>query len=230
MTNKRIRDIEGYEAFKADCEFFRCEEEYPGWTGTEKYGIITALTKEELEAKYPQFIAAMSPYILLGSGFGEIRAESKKNDDKFEKRAMLNDHLFEMDEEAEAMHPELSVPDFLTEMIEKNDEKRKTKLAQAICCGILAQMSEVQKRRIVMRHVLNKTFDEIAEIEGCTQEAVIKSVKNAEKKFRILHEKGLVFDTPNSIHSEGVSSILDRIAASAKKNVNKEDNQNGNDQ
>ena len=37
MANIRFRSIEGYESFKTKCNFFRCEEEYPGWTGNEKY-------------------------------------------------------------------------------------------------------------------------------------------------------------------------------------------------
>jgi len=216
MEHKRIRDIEGYEAFKAECSFFRCEEEYPGWTGNEKYGIITGLSKEELEAKFPQFIKAMSPYVLLDLEYGEIRAEAKRNDDKFEKRERFSNSLFELDEEAEAMNPELSVPNFLTEELEKQKHIAFRKKQIAICRGMLAQLSDVQKKRLLMKYILHKTETEIAEIEGTSQQAISKSLILAEKKFSEIYESGLYFDNPNSMHYEGVNSILKRITASTK--------------
>lgn len=48
MANIRFRSIEGYESFKTKCNFFRCEEEYPGWTGNEKYIIVTDVPEQEL--------------------------------------------------------------------------------------------------------------------------------------------------------------------------------------
>lgn len=46
MANIRFRSIEGYESFKTKCNFFRCEEEYPGWTGNEKYIIVTDVPEQ----------------------------------------------------------------------------------------------------------------------------------------------------------------------------------------
>lgn len=36
IANTRFGSIEGYESFKTECNFFKCDEEYPGWTGNEK--------------------------------------------------------------------------------------------------------------------------------------------------------------------------------------------------
>lgn len=51
MKNTRISSLENYEQFKEVCSFFRLEDEYPGWTGSEKYGIITELNETELLAE-----------------------------------------------------------------------------------------------------------------------------------------------------------------------------------
>ena len=64
MKNIKLRDVEGYAEFKAECDFFRCEEEYPGWTGSERYIIISNLSEEELNAKYPLVLAAMRPFLI----------------------------------------------------------------------------------------------------------------------------------------------------------------------
>ena len=49
MANIRFRSIEGYETFKTKCNFFRCEEEYPGCLAAEHtfintYGLGTTVT------------------------------------------------------------------------------------------------------------------------------------------------------------------------------------------
>ena len=216
MANIRLRDIEGYENFKAECSFFKCEEEYPGWTGKEKYGIITGLTKEELEAKYPQVIVAISPYILLDSEFGRIRAEAKRNEHKHEMRAKRTISIFEMDEEAEAMHSELASPDFISEMIEKQENDRVKKEKILLCREILSHLNDKQKERIVKYYILNKTIEEIAEEECCTPQAISQAILRAKKTFTKYAEKPFNSGTPLCMHYEGVSSILKRITASTE--------------
>ena len=40
------------EAFKADCKVIRLKYEYPGYTGTEKYAIISDLSYEQIVEKH----------------------------------------------------------------------------------------------------------------------------------------------------------------------------------
>jgi len=224
MGNKRIRDIEGYEAFKAECSFFKCDEEYPGWVGTEKYGIITGLSKEELEEKYPQFTSIMSPYVLLDLEYGRIRAEAKRNEDKFEKRAKRNNSFFEMDEEAERFNAELSVPDFLTEMIEKQDEEAHHKEMTLICRAAMAKLTAKQQENLVNYFINGKTMQQIADENHCSKATIGVSISNAKVKFLKVYRNMLTNGTPNSMHYEGVESILNRIAASNKTDESNEDN------
>lgn len=55
------------EQFKCDCKVINLSYEYPGYTGEEKWAIITDLTEEELIEKYeeircllPQFVTDIS--------------------------------------------------------------------------------------------------------------------------------------------------------------------------
>jgi len=216
MENKRIRDIEGYETFKAECSFFKCEEEYPGWTGNEKYGIITGLSKDELEAKYPQFIKVMSPYVLLDLEYGEIRAEAKRNDHKHEMRSKRTISGFEMDEEAEAMHHELSIPDYQTAIEEKEMERKHRLQMTALCRKGLSELTEIQKQTLVLKYIKKKTLKEIAALQGKSYSTVRESLESGKKKFEKVFENTRYFGTPLCMHYEGVSSILKRITASTK--------------
>lgn len=48
------------EQFKCDCKVINLSYEYPGYTGEEKWAIITDLTEEELIEKYEEIQALYS--------------------------------------------------------------------------------------------------------------------------------------------------------------------------
>lgn len=75
------------EQFKCDCKVINLSYEYPGYTGEEKWAIITDLTEEELSKKYEEIISSYRPFIILSSLFGSVRADFIRNEDKFIKRA-----------------------------------------------------------------------------------------------------------------------------------------------
>ena len=224
MNNNQIRNIEGYETFKTDCKFFKCEEEYPGWTGKEKYGIITALTEEEFKDKYPQFAIAMSPYILLGPSFGEIRDESIRNNHKYEMRAKRTISIFEMDEEAERRNPELSVPDYFTEKIEKQEEEARRRELTDMCRVALSKLTTKQQENLVDYYINKKSMQQIADERHCSKATIGVSIVNAKDKFLKAYKNMLTNGTPLYMHYEGVDSILNRISASNNKNESNEEN------
>lgn len=75
------------EQFKYECKVINLSYEYPGYTGKEKWAIITYLTEKELIEKYDEIISSYKPFILLFSLFGSVRADYIRNEDKFSKRA-----------------------------------------------------------------------------------------------------------------------------------------------
>lgn len=59
------------EQFDKDCKVIKLKYEYPGYTGEEKWAIITGLTEEELDEKYAEKIASLRPFIVLDLAFGK---------------------------------------------------------------------------------------------------------------------------------------------------------------
>lgn len=76
------------EQFKCDCKVINLSYEYPGYTGEEKWAIITDLTEEELIEKYEEIISSYRPFIVLSSMFGSVRADFIRNEDIFDKVTM----------------------------------------------------------------------------------------------------------------------------------------------
>ena len=59
------------------------------------------------------------------------------------------------------------------------DSLRNEQLRQAVL-----QLSEVQRRRFVLYHEFGFTYEQIADIEGCSFQAVAKAIKSAEATIR----------------------------------------------
>lgn len=173
MTNIRLRDIEGYENFKAECDFFRCEEEYPGWTGTEKYIIISDCSEEVLMAKYPLVIEAMRPFMIVGESYGTIRRESNNTERRIKRFAMTHETIFDFDEETECCNKEL---------IDWNAGERisiSLEMEEA-----LSTLTEIQQKRIRAYYFGQMTIDEIAQKEGVYNRAVRKSLQQSLEKLK----------------------------------------------
>lgn len=67
------------ELFAQDCKLINLRYEYSGFTGMEKWAIITELSEEALWDKYPDVISRYTPFILLAMAQGEVISESHRN-------------------------------------------------------------------------------------------------------------------------------------------------------
>ena len=73
MTKLTLTEQE--ELFAKDCKLINLRYEYKGYTGTEKWAIVTELAEEELLVKYPDVIRQYTPFILLSMAQGEVITE-----------------------------------------------------------------------------------------------------------------------------------------------------------
>ena len=71
MTNK-LTLTEQEELFAKDCKLINLKYEYNGYTGDEKWAIITELSVKELWEKYPLVIERYSPFVHLSIAQGEV--------------------------------------------------------------------------------------------------------------------------------------------------------------
>lgn len=159
--------------FEEDCKIINLKYEYPGYIGEAKFGIVTALSEDDLKQKYGDKLADYSPFIVLVPSFGEIRAEFIRNDEKFKKRDSLYHSQFAFDEETEIHHTELAEQDF-SESIVAHEE-----LLSAI-----GALTDIQREIIQDKFFGDMTGKEIAEKRGISEPAVTKNVKLALTKLK----------------------------------------------
>lgn len=80
MTNK-LTLTEQEELFAKDCKLINLKYEYNGYTGDERWAIITELSVKELWEKYPLVIERYSPFVHLSIAQGEVIDDANRNED-----------------------------------------------------------------------------------------------------------------------------------------------------
>ena len=70
-----------------DCKLINLKYEYNGYTGDERWAIITELSVKELWEKYPLVIERYSPFVHLSIAQGEVIDDANRNEDKYAKRS-----------------------------------------------------------------------------------------------------------------------------------------------
>ena len=82
--------------FANDCKLINLRYEYHGYTGTEKWAIVTELAEEELWVKYPDVIRRYTPFILLSMAQGEVITEYQNYEARERMRRLLFGHAFDI--------------------------------------------------------------------------------------------------------------------------------------
>lgn len=161
------------DEFKSECKVMNLEKEYPGYVGDVKYMIFSDLSKEQIENKHGHMLEKFRPY--------EV--------DSMKTYQIIHDaHLEEerQEYEIETYHSQISLDTMLDEswkevsnsLIDDSLELSE-KVGYALQC-----LTESQKRRLFLYCFEEKTFDEIAEMEHVSKQAVLYSIKAAKKNFK----------------------------------------------
>lgn len=178
MKKRLLRNLPGYAEFRTVCSFEKCEDEYPGWTGKEKYIVFSKLSRTELEAKYPEITTYISPYILIDESISTALVEYKRNEDKHHWRATHSENGSGFDQYTELLHPELLVDNM------EEDMMLRIMIEQA-----MMQLTDAQRRRIQLRYYEGLTIAQIAKMENAVDSSVFESVTAALKKMKIFFEQ-----------------------------------------
>lgn len=179
MTNSTINiDIDTLtEDFKAHCKVIKLGYEYPSYTGTEKYAIVTDLTYAQIMERYAPVAEHYCPFLLLSKAAGEVIADFKRNEDKFSKRMQKDDNYGFEDGVTEQYHDEAFTADFTEALFQDNIQIQLVRVAFSL-------LSAVQKKR-VLEHLFNeKSFAQIAQSEGKDRKTIYESYTSALKKMR----------------------------------------------
>ena len=158
MTKLSVEKQE--ELFAKDCKLINLRYEYQGYTGTEKWAVITELTEKELRDKYPDVIKRYTPFLRLSMAQGEVITEYQNFEAKERMRKLRFGHAFDInDGEFEEHHPEFAVEYDYIESITLQDNIQRLRLA-------MSMLNEKQKSRIIAHYFIGKTFEQIAIEDG----------------------------------------------------------------
>lgn len=178
------------ELFTAECKLINLKYEYQGYTGDEKWAIVSELTEKELSEKYPDVIERYIPFVLLSAEQGQTIAEFNTNEDKHRKRLHRTGDIFGYDDEVSSQfHSELCTydddPDEIRERIAEGFiHERSIALIQE---GF-ETLTEVQKRRVKAVFFEGKTHRQVALEEGVNYSKVDKSIIQSLKKLKVFLE------------------------------------------
>ena len=195
------------ELFAQDCKLINLRYEYSGFTGTEKWAIITELSEEALWDKYPDVISRYTPFILLSMAQGEVISESHRNNDKYEKRSKRTIDVYGYEDDIfEQFHPKSIAPfiDPFDKAEEEQIEEEKEKLRQLELSKVrqaLSMLQPVQRERLLKSVLLGISSRKIAKEEGINYSSVDKSIAAAikiSKNFIKTSDFGCAFRTPLS--------------------------------
>ncbi len=188
------------ELFSTECKLINLKYEYQGYSGNEKWAIVSELTEQELYRKYPDVIKRYIPFILLSVEQGQTIAEFNANEDKHRKRMYRTVDVFGYDDELSAQfHDELcsydeSIEDVKEQMERENlYEMRISALKEGI-----DSLTEIQKRRLVAVFFKGKTSREVAEDESVNYSAIDKSIAQSLKKLKVFLNNRVCKTTPLS--------------------------------
>lgn len=167
------------EEFAAECKVINLRYEYEGYTGKERFAIVTSLTEEEFDEKFGEVAKSeYAPYLLLSPEQGDAITEYQNVEAKYRMRNLRYGHAFDInDGEFEEHHPEMAVETDPIEEIILQDNIQK--LRQVLC-----NLSEKQKSRIIKYFFYNKSLENIAAEEGVDFTSVRESINSAIKKLR----------------------------------------------
>lgn len=191
---KQFTLVEQEELFTSECKLINLQYEYTGYMGQERWAIITELSEEDLFAKYPDVVNRYIPFVLLSVAQGEVIYESKRNDDKYDKRYKRTVDAYGYEDDiSQLFHKELIVPYIDPIEAEENarlDEERKMQRNVEIAKvrKVLSMLQPIQKQRLLKHIIEGKTVCEIAREEGTYHSSITKSINAAIKNFKKFYE------------------------------------------
>ena len=162
------------EEFNENCKVLDLAREYHEYDGTERYAIITELTKEELLERYGDIVEPYMPFVLLSLQHGEVIDDFNRNNEKFKKRQQLYGEYFSFEDgTTEQFHNEVSDNSFAENFIESMTVQ-----------DALKNLPAIQRNRIFKHFYLGYSARAIAKQEGTSHSAVNKSIALGLEKLR----------------------------------------------
>lgn len=144
--------------------------------------------KKDKSNPYTLYVQNDTYYISFVDGEGIYREErisvelyNEFNSYELEDISRMNEvarHLVELDMSEESLYP------LCVNVSESLEDCVCRRILHKDLHNAIAQLPEIQRRRILLYYFGGYTYEKIAELEGCKHPAIIKSVTAAEKKIK----------------------------------------------
>ena len=155
-----------------DYVILNIEKEYPGYTGTEKWLIITDLSEEVFSEMYPEQYPYWREAVIVSMEMGKEIIRYHNNEKKHEMRKRRSEIPLDIDR--------------------LKDIPAKAPKERGICnpklIASVKTLSETEERRILKHCVYNYPLKEIALQEKCSPSAVRISIRRGLNKMRLFLE------------------------------------------
>ena len=185
MSDKQFKELE--LQFQEECKVINLKYEYDGYNGDISWAFISNLSEDEILEKYRPIISDYMPFIVLTPAFDEVRDEYRRNEKKFQMRAVRRHDFYNLEDgEIELHHAEL-VTDDLEESFFKSEEEQVLRKA-------IQQLKPIQKERLIKYYFEGKSSRQIAKEEGVNYSKVEKSINVALKNLKKFLKLGGAFD------------------------------------
>ena len=161
-----------------DYELINLEVEYPGIQGGCRWAVATDMTYDELFAQYGPELEAYKPLLLIDKEQAEVFKEYNRNEEKHKKRATRchdpRGYLEGMEWCQRAVH-------LISSGLEMDDVLNSVYLKFAY-----QHLSITQRIRLTLYYFCEMSEEEIAKMEGVSQQAVHKSIVTAIERMRFM--------------------------------------------
>jgi len=170
--------------FKDECKVINLAAEYAGYTGAEKYALVTALSLDELEARYSKDIQRYKPFLILTPEMGEAIREYHRNNEKFAKREAREESVFITCSEAEESQIQaLSVEDAQTILQAESDDVEESQRIHQLSSKALKTLTPLQREYLIRHFINGESIRAIAEQTGTRKNNVLKTYRRGLKKY-----------------------------------------------
>ena len=166
--------IKEHKEFNEDCKIIDLQNEYRGFTGKERFAIVTRLNEAELMNKYKDIVKEYVPFLLLTTEQGKVIDDYSKAEVAYRRLVKRRHSKYSIDDgEFEVHHPELATEVNVLEQTEKEELH-----------NCLEQLNEVHRSRVIKYFFYGMSLTEIANEEDVSRQAVAQSIQVAIKHLR----------------------------------------------
>lgn len=176
-------DTDTKKSFKQECKVINLELEYEGYTGNERYAIITDLSEDELISRYSTEIEPYKPFIILTRAMGLAMKKHEHDEKKHAMREARGEMRITGDVCDESLISALAEEDDQLVREELVHDFLESMRINAVSQSALMTLTPLQRDYLIRNYVNNESVRDIAEKDGKRFETVWDIIVSAKNRY-----------------------------------------------